>query len=277
MEPITITAPTFEEAVEQAAQQLGVDKKKVKATITEEVKGLFGKGTVTISATAPQPRAKAKPKAEPDPEPEPELEEEPAAKPASRSRKSESPAPASRSRMSESAAPVARTRTSEDSEEAEEQEDVEATVEDAEEMAEFVRELIEKTGLDVQVHISSVSGRYVGLSIDGKHASHILGKNGEVLNAFQYLLNVGFQRSMRPGVRMTLDANGYRKKREDALTIEAQKIAEMVLERKEEAVLNALPAFERRIIHRALTDFEGITTYSEGEEPDRRVVVAPVD
>ncbi|MFN7171607.1 MAG: RNA-binding cell elongation regulator Jag/EloR [Fimbriimonadaceae bacterium] len=265
MEPITITAPTFEEAVEQAAQQLGVDKKKVKATITEEIKGLFGKGTVTISATAPQPRAKAKPKAEPEPEPEPELEQEPAPKPASRARKSES------------AAPVARARKSEDTEEADEQEDVEATEEDAEEMAEFVRELIEKTGLDVQVHISSISGRYVGLSIDGKHASHLLGKNGEVLNAFQYLLNVGFQRSMRPGVRVTLDANGYRKNREDALTIEAQKIAEMVLERKEEAVLNALPAFERRIIHRALTDFDGITTYSEGEEPDRRVVVAPVD
>jgi spoIIIJ-associated protein len=253
MEPITITASTFEEAVEQAAQQLGVDKKKVKATIVEERKGLFGKGTVTISATAPQPRAKAKPKTEPDLEPEAECDKE------------QEPTTASQA------------LNGEDTDEADDQEEVEATEEDAEEMAEFVRELFEKTGLDVQVHITSICGRYVGLSIDGKHASHILGKNGEVLNAFQYLLNVGFQRSMRPGVRVTLDANGYRKKREEALTREARKIAEMVLERKEEAVLNALPAFERRIIHRALTDFDGVTTYSEGEEPDRRVVVAPVD
>ena len=71
--------------------------------------------------------------------------------------------------------------------------------------------------------------------------------------------------------------NDYRKRREDALTNLATKIAEQVLERQEEAVLDALPAFERRIVHKALSTIGGIATYSEGEEPNRRVVIAPAE
>ena len=57
----------------------------------------------------------------------------------------------------------------------------------------------------------------------------------------------------------------------------ATQIAEQVVARGEEAVLDALPAFERRVIHQILADFEGVQTYSEGEEPNRRVVIAPIE
>jgi spoIIIJ-associated protein len=96
-----------------------------------------------------------------------------------------------------------------------------------------------------------------------------------VLNALQYLVNIIGNRRIANGVRATLDGNDYRKRREDTLTSLAQNIADQVKKRGEEAVLDALPAFERRIVHKALSTVTGITTYSEGEEPNRRVVIAP--
>jgi spoIIIJ-associated protein len=78
-------------------------------------------------------------------------------------------------------------------------------------------------------------------------------------------------------VRVTLDGNDFRRRREDQLTKLAQSIADQVAKRGEEAVLDALPAFERRIVHKALSEYGGVQTYSEGEEPNRRVVIAPAD
>lgn len=97
------------------------------------------------------------------------------------------------------------------------------------------------------------------------------------MNALQYLVNIVSGRKMQNGVRATIDANDYRRRREDALTNLANKIADQVVQRGEEAVLDALPAFERRIVHKALSVRTGIVTYSEGEEPNRRVVIAPGD
>jgi spoIIIJ-associated protein len=72
-----------------------------------------------------------------------------------------------------------------------------------------------------------------------------------------------------------VEGDNYRERRAEMLTNMARQIAEQVVERGEEAVLDALPAFERRVIHQALVDIEGINTYSEGEEPNRCVVIAP--
>jgi spoIIIJ-associated protein len=115
------------------------------------------------------------------------------------------------------------------------------------------------------------------VQLDGKDVAHLVGKHGEVLNALQYLINIMAGRRFGNGVRVTLDGNDFRKRREDQLTQLAQNIADQVRKRQEEAVLDALPAFERRIVHKALSDLGGITTYSEGEEPNRRVVIAPAE
>ncbi|MCH8979662.1 MAG: hypothetical protein IH945_10540, partial [Armatimonadetes bacterium] len=82
-------------------------------------------------------------------------------------------------------------------------------------------------------------------------------------------------RKLGRGVRVVLEGNEYRKKRQEVLTKLATQIAKEVASRGEEAVLDALPAFERRVVHKALSEFEGVKTYSEGEEPERRVVIAP--
>jgi spoIIIJ-associated protein len=76
-------------------------------------------------------------------------------------------------------------------------------------------------------------------------------------------------------VRVVLEGDSYRERRAQTLTDMALKLAQEVRARGEEAVLDALPAFERRVIHQAIVDLEGVTTYSEGEEPNRRVVIAP--
>ena len=129
--------------------------------------------------------------------------------------------------------------------------------------------------MQVNVTVGEISGRYVSLKLDGKDAAYLVGKHGEVLNALQYLVNVVAHRRFGTEARATLDGNDYRKRREDVLTQMASQIAAQVRERGEEAVLDALPAFERRIVHKALQEIDGVSTYSEGEEPNRRVVIAP--
>jgi spoIIIJ-associated protein len=96
------------------------------------------------------------------------------------------------------------------------------------------------------------------------------------LNALQYLCNVIASRKVTNGIRVTLEGDEYRQRREQILTQMALEVAEEVKKRGEEAVLAPLPAFERRIIHQALVEFAGVETYSEGEEPERCVVIAPV-
>jgi spoIIIJ-associated protein len=158
-----------------------------------------------------------------------------------------------------------------------EEADVEATEEDAEALLAMLEEIIESGDMQASVKISQREGRYVHLSIEGEDASHLIGRRGEVLNSLQYLLNVFSGRKVRPGIRVVLDADAYRDHRKDVLTDLATQIAEQVVARGEEAVLDALPAFERRVIHQILADFEGVQTYSEGEEPNRRVVIAPIE
>ncbi len=152
-----------------------------------------------------------------------------------------------------------------------------ATAADGEQLTALVKELLAAASLQVNAKTGEIAGRYVNIHLDGKDAAFLVGKHGEVLNAMQYLVNIIAGRRFDNGVRATLDGNDYRRRREDALTQLATKIADQVKARGEEAVLDALPAFERRIVHKALSGYEGISTYSEGEEPNRRVVIAPAD
>jgi spoIIIJ-associated protein len=150
-----------------------------------------------------------------------------------------------------------------------------ATQADADELVGMLTELLELADLDVSVKVMELNGRYVNVTLDGRDVSFLVGRRGEVINALQYLMNVMSTRKLHNGVRVVLEGNDYRKKRQDVLTKLATQIAEEVAKRGEEAVLDALPAFERRVVHKALSEFPGIVTYSEGEEPNRRVVIAP--
>lgn len=264
MESIEVSAKSLEEAVGLAAERLGVSPAQVSATVLEETKGLFGKGGVRIEATISEARQSIVEVKEPE-------AKKPAAKP-------------ERKRASKAKPETVVEAVSTEEVEAEPASDVEehaaastvvATSDDAREMAELVNEILRLSGLEASAVERGTQGRYVNLELDGKDVAYLIGKRGEVLNSFQYILNTIAGTRERGGVRVVLDGENYRTRREAVLKNLALGIASQVRVRGEEAVLDALPAFERRVVHQALQDYEGVATYSEGEEPNRRVVIAP--
>lgn len=293
---IELTAKTVQEATKSAALKLGVAEDQVKVTVLEEMKGLFGKSTVRVRAEivaqAAAPAAKSGGRgskaaaAAPAPveapaEPEEAAAAAPAAGPLKRGRgrtaKAEAAAPVAA--IQESFEPAAEDMQSAPSDEAgeSEPEGAEATQEDAERLMGLLTGLLDSADLDVNAAIGQVQGRYVNIKLDGKDAAFLVGKHGEVLNAMQYLVNIIAGRKFNNGVRATLDGNDFRRRREEKLTAHAKMVADEVIKRGEEAVLDAMPAFDRRIVHKVLGEYSGISTYSEGEEPNRRVVIAPAD
>lgn len=268
MQSVEVTGKTIDEAKKAAAKELGIDAKALKITVLEESKGLFGKAAVRILAEAgeepAEPKA-AKEKAETKPakakaerRPATKTKGEVAAEPEEQPIEITSRDLAAQSGEGEVAGP-------------------EATKVDAERLEALVKDLLDTADVEVKVKATAFQGRYVNVELDGKDAAFLIGKHGEVLNALQYLVNIIAGRKFQNGIRATLDGANYRKRREEALTGLAQNVADQVKKRGEEAVLDALPAFERRIVHKALADNSDVTTYSEGEEPNRRVVIAPAD
>lgn len=293
MATIEITAPSLDEAKKQAAEKLGVSVSSLKVTVLEESKGLFGKSQIRIQAEAKEKAVKGKEKAEAAPAPAEEAPAPVEAKPA----KAEKPVSGGKKplfgKAKEVAAeePVAEARPAKPTKESkakpkakpeaeaapaeEAVEEVVATKSDADFAKKLLESVLKGAQLDANVASANLSGKYVNLVLDGKDSSYLVGKTGEVLNALQYLMNIAMSQQLGNGVRVVLDGNHFRERREKALTALATSIAEQVLERGEEAVLDALPAFERRIVHKALSEIDGVATYSEGEEPNRRVVIAP--
>ncbi len=280
MPSIELTAKSLDQAKTDAAAKLGVSADQVTITVLEETKGLFGKTNLRVRAEAadPAPEPAAKPAKAPrgkkaaaveavveapvEEEAVVEAAPEPAAKPArGRGRKADAPAAAA---ATTERAPMAEG-------------DTQATQEDADHFLGVLNGMLKKTGLEIEASSTGYSGRYVNVHFDGEDTGYLVGKHGEVLNSFQYLTNIIAAQQWGNGVRCVLDGNDFRSRREEQLTHLATKIAEQVSKRGEEAVLDALPAFERRIVHKALSEMAGITTYSEGEEPNRRVVIAPAE
>lgn len=255
MKSVEVTGNSLKEATANAAAELGVPVDAINVTVLEETKGLFGKTVYRVRAEIAE---------EPEPTVDPVFEQ-PAA-------------PAEPADTSEDIAETVEADALADvEEEAGEAEQVVATQEDADQFVEMLSGLLSDAQLDVKVTCSSINGRYVNLDIDGKDVAFLVGKHGEVINALQYLVNIIGSRKFTKGVRATVDGNNYRQRREEVLRSLSMKIAEQVKKRGEEAVLDALPAFERRIVHKALDGVEGVVTYSEGEEPNRRVVIAPAE
>lgn len=272
MEAIETTGKDLSDALAQAASQLGVESNTLVHEVLEETAGLFGKSTVRIrawvgtasteaeatpaKAKARAPRKKAAPKADPAP-----VEHAPVEADAVEADGEEGDA----------------TDADAFEEPEEERPNVVATAADADAILAIVDAILKSAHLTARARVRSMNDRYVNVELDGRDVAFLIGKRGEALNALQYLVNIIVGRKLANGVRCTLDGNDYRKERERKLTHLAQSIAREVRKRGEEAVLDALPAFERRIVHKALLDFGGIATYSEGEEPNRRVVIAPAD
>lgn len=138
---------------------------------------------------------------------------------------------------------------------------------------EFLTQVFKGMGVSPEFRVKYVDGQYKVLINDDRNAGYIIGKRGETLDALQYLTTLVINKEFDHYVRVLLDVGNYRKRRERTLQRLARRMAEKVKMRKRRVVLEPMNAMERRIIHLALKDYPGIQTYSEGQEPNRRVVI----
>lgn len=145
----------------------------------------------------------------------------------------------------------------------------------ARQVTEFVQSLLDTSPLQVQVVLRGMHARYADLELVGRDVAYLVGKSGEVIDSLQYLLNMIVSRRVHPQARLVIDGGGWRRRREERLRNQVMVIALEVKQRGEEAVLPPMPAHERRIIHNALKDDPEVNTYSEGDEPNRRVIISP--
>lgn len=113
------------------------------------------------------------------------------------------------------------------------------------------------------------------IDVSGDDCGAAIGRHGETLEAIQYLASLVANKVSQDRVRVILDIGGYRRRREIALISIAEKAAEKVVCNGRNFVLEPMNPAERRVIHSALQTYPGVTTFSEGEEPDRHVIIAP--
>ena len=116
-------------------------------------------------------------------------------------------------------------------------------------------------------------GNYL-VVLQGQELGAIIGRRGETLDAIQQLTSYTVNRGLSKRVRIHVDAEGYRAKREESLQRLAIKVAGKVMKYRKNMTLEPMNAYERHVIHTALQDYKGVTTYSTGVEPNRRTVVA---
>jgi len=148
------------------------------------------------------------------------------------------------------------------------------------EPVERVRELVEgvldELDLDGDVEIVEEDDRIVA-SIDGDDDYGLLiGKRGQTIDALQLLAYQAAFRGLRDRKRVIVDAAGYRGRRRDTLAARADQAAERALSGNRSIEMDPMSAQERRVVHEHLKDRAGVETYSEGDEPHRCVVVAPL-
>lgn len=129
----------------------------------------------------------------------------------------------------------------------------------------FTKKVIEGMGYDAEVSVVFREDRKLGLRIDSEHASIIIGKKGKNLDALQLLVNVYAGRAGRDDVRVILDSENYRIRREESLVRLAYDTAEEVRKTRQSILLEPMNPFERRIVHTTLNDIVDVTTKSEGE------------
>jgi len=140
----------------------------------------------------------------------------------------------------------------------------------------FLEGLLIRFGAPAQIHIAeNFEENAVNIELVGGDTGTLIGRRGETLDAIQYLTGIVVNRDEADRWRVTIDAEGYRAKRETSLQELAQHTAQKALKYKKPVALEPMNPQERRIVHSCLQDYAGVTTYSIGTEPNRKVIVAP--
>ena len=142
-------------------------------------------------------------------------------------------------------------------------------------LKEFLDGLFKRMDVEADVSIDFDEGsNTISVELSGANMGALIGRRGETLDAIQHLANYVVNSGDSDHTRINIDAENYRAKRADALCSLAKKVAGKVTKYRKNVTLEPMNAYERHVIHTALQDYEGVTTYSTGTEPNRRVVVA---
>lgn len=137
----------------------------------------------------------------------------------------------------------------------------------------FLKGLLEHMDSKAVPHCWKESGNAYQVDLVGDDLGYLIGRRGDTLDAIQHLCNYAVNREVEGHIRVSVDAESYRQKREESLRRYARKKAQQVLKARRRTTLEPMNAYERHVIHAALQDMENITTHSTGVEPNRCVVI----
>lgn len=138
---------------------------------------------------------------------------------------------------------------------------------------EFLEGLFDRMGVKADMEISPRENGGINVALSGNGMGAVIGRRGETLDAIQHITNYVINRGSDKRMHINIDAEEYRSKREESLIRLAEKMAEKAIKYKRNMALEPMNSYERHVIHTALQNYEGVTTASTGEEPNRRVVV----
>ena len=146
---------------------------------------------------------------------------------------------------------------------------------ESEKAEEFLSNLTKMMGMDITFETEyKEEEKKMEIELKGEGLGLLIGRRGETLDAIQYLTNIFLNKETDDYIKVTLDAENYRERRESALVTLAKRTAQKATKYKKNMIIEPKNPYERRIIHEALQDYPEVTTYSIGEEPNRKVVVA---
>ena len=277
---LVATGKTIDLAIQAALTQLGLDQDSVSVQVLAQAKsGFLGIGAspakvqVTYEAPDLKPEApksalgsasRSKPKAKPAPKPEVKAEPVKEVKPAPKAEPVKEEKPKAEKPKAEKPAPKA----------AEPKTYVEVEAGSVEEkIVTFVNGLLMNMGSKAEGRIYKVEGNTYFVDLVGEDLGYLIGRRGDTLDAIQHLCNYSINRGVVGHIRINVDAEAYREKREESLRRYATKKGHQVLKARRRTTLEPMNAYERHVIHATLQDMDRITTYSVGTEPNRRVVI----
>lgn len=138
----------------------------------------------------------------------------------------------------------------------------------------FLSDIFAAMGIDADVNAKTTDD-VLNAEVSGEHMGLVIGKRGDTLDSLQYLTSLVVNKDSDERIRVILDTENYRSKRQDALIALASRLAKKVASTGKKHTLEPMNPYERRIIHSSLQSNDDVTTYSIGEEPYRRLVIAP--
>ena len=292
MEKTIITAgKTIDLAIEAALTQLGLDRDSVSVTVLQQAKpGFLGFGAqpakVQVAYEVPDPKPEVK-----EEKPKSALGAASRSKPkaAAPVKKPEAPkaepkpeAPKQEMKVEKKAEKVekkAEKKVEKTEKKAEKKVEAPKTYAPAEagsveeKIETFLKGLLEKMGSSAVPHAWKENENTYKVDLVGEDLGYLIGRRGDTLDAIQHLANYTINRDVEGHIRINVDAEAYRQKREDSLRRYARKKAQQVLKARRRTTLEPMNAYERHVIHAALQDMDNITTHSTGTEPNRRVVI----